>query len=72
MKYVTVELQTLGDGSVANLTSVWDTRAEAESAFHTILAAAAQNALPAHSCTLLDSKGNMLDWRCYGKETEEN
>lgn len=71
MKFVTVELQTMEDGAVANLTTVWDTRAQAEGAFHTILAAAAQSGLPAHACTLLDGEGHTLDWRCYFKETEE-
>ncbi len=70
MKYVTVELQTMEGGAVANLTTVWDTRAEAEGAFHTILAAAAKSGLPAHACTLLDSEGHMLDWQCYRKEDE--
>lgn len=68
MKYVTVELQTSADGSVANLTTVWDTRAQAESAFHTVLAAAAQSGLPAHSCTMLDSEGQIMNWQCYRAE----
>lgn len=68
MKFVTVELQTMDDGSVANLTTVWDTRAQAEGAFHTILAAAAQSGLPAHSCTLLDGEGQVVNWQCYKKE----
>lgn len=68
MKYVTIELQTAPDGSVAGITSVWDTRAEAEGAFHTVLAAAAGSGLPAHACTLIDGEGRTLDWRCYGGE----
>lgn len=68
MKYVTVELQTSADGSVANITTVWDTRAKAEGAFHTILAAAAQSGLPAHSCTMLDSEGQIMNWQCYRAE----
>ena len=71
MKYVTVELQTSKDGKVANLTSVWDTRAKAEGAFHTVLAAAAQSDLPAHACVLLDSEGNVMNWQCYKRESEE-
>ena len=37
----------------------------------TVLAAAAQSGLPAHSCTLLDSEGNIMNWQCYRAETEE-
>lgn len=70
MQYVTVELQTADDGSVANLTTVWDTLPKAESAFHTILAAAAQSSLAAHSCTLLDGDGQVMDWRCYRRGGE--
>ena len=65
MKYVTIELQTAADGTVSNLTTVWSTRSEAESAFHTILAAAAQSGLSAHSCTMLDSEGHAINWQCY-------
>lgn len=68
MKYVTVELQTMQDGTVANITTCHDTRAKAESAYHTVLAAAAQSGLPAHACVLLDSDGNWLAGQCYGTD----
>lgn len=70
MKYVTVELQTTADGSVANLTTVWNTRSEAEGAYHTILAAAAQSGLPSHACTLLDSEGVLLSRQVYKQDEE--
>lgn len=65
MKYVVVELQTMQDGAVANLVTQHATQAEAESKYHTVLAAAAISALPMHAAVLLTSTGITLDSRCY-------
>lgn len=65
MKYIVVELQTMADGSVANLVTQHDNRDQAESKFHTVLAAAAVSAMPEHSAVLLTSTGITLDSRCY-------
>ena len=52
MKYIVIELQTATDGSVANIVTVKDTRNEADSTFHSILAAAALSNLPSHAAVL--------------------
>lgn len=65
MKYLTIEIQTANDGSVVNLTTVYETRATAESAFYSVLAAAAISTLPAHGCVLIDSEGQLLNTACY-------
>ena len=65
MKYLTIEIQTASDGSVANLTTVHETRATAESAFYSVLAAAAISTLPVHGCVLIDSEGQLLNTACY-------
>ena len=57
MKYIIIEIQTMPDGNVANIVTVKDTREEAESAYHMILAAAAISSLPTHAATILDSAG---------------
>lgn len=67
MKYLTVEIQTTVDGSVAQITAVHQTEAEAASAYHTVLAAAALSSLPAHGCVLLDSSGRLVASQCYGQ-----
>lgn len=65
MKYVVIELQTNSDGTVGNLATVHDTRNAAESAYHSVLAAAAISALPRHAAVLLTSEGTLIDSRCY-------
>lgn len=65
MKYVVIELQTNSDGTVGNLVTAHDTRNAAESAYHSVLAAAAISALPKHAAVLLTSEGTLLDSRCY-------
>ncbi len=74
MKYLTVEIQTMGSGQVAAITTAHDTRELAESAYHTALAAAAISELPSHACVLLDAEGGVLDRRCYthGAESGES
>ena len=68
MKYIVIELQTMQDGSVANIVTTKDTRNEAESTFHSILAAAAISNLPCHSATMLTSDGFLLATEKYEHE----
>ena len=65
MKYIVIELQTNEDGSVGNIVSTYDTMEQAESKYHTILAAAAVSQVPDHAATLLTSEGYTLDSKCY-------
>lgn len=67
MKYVIVELQTIADGSVQNIVTVKDNRNDAESVYHSVLAAAAISDLPAHAAVLLTSEGQLLRQQCYGE-----
>lgn len=65
VKYIVIEIQTNADGTVGNLVTAHDTRNAAESAYHSVLAAAAISALPYHAAVLLTSTGSLLDTRCY-------
>lgn len=65
VKYIVVEIQTNADGTVGNLVTAVDTRNAAESAYHSVLAAAAISNLPYHAAVLLTSAGSLLDTRCY-------
>ena len=60
MKYLVTEIQTMADGQVANLTSVFDDRMQAESSYHSILAAAAISQLPLHACMLFTNDGYLI------------
>lgn len=70
MKYLVIEIQTLSDGSVANLVYEKDTRNEAESTYHSILAAAAISSLPVHSAMLVTNEGFCLMSQCYKHNME--
>lgn len=65
MKYVLIELQTNPNGAVGNLVTAYDALQQAESAWHSVLAAAAISALPAHAAILVNSDGEVVESRCY-------
>lgn len=68
MAFVVVELQKNADGNVANLVTAHDTQEEAESKFHSILAAAAVSTLPCHSAIIVSEEGFPVDHQCYKHE----
>ena len=63
--FIVIELQKSANGSVAHLLTTHETQAEAESKFHTVLAAAAVSSLPSHSATLLTDNGFALRREFY-------
>lgn len=71
MKHVVLEIQTNPDGTVGTLVSSFDGRLEAESAYHSVLAAAAISDLPCHTAVLLTSDGEQWRAEHYEHETEE-
>lgn len=64
-KYIVIELQTAADGTVANIVTAYDTQLQAESAYHSILAAAAVSSVPSHAAVMLGSDGDYMDAHCY-------
>lgn len=64
-KYIVIEIQTMADGTVANVTTAYDSQNAAESAYHTILAAAAVSELPCHAAIVVSSEGFPLMHQCY-------
>lgn len=65
MKFIVIELQTNADGTVGNLVWAYDDRNQAESKYHTVLAAAAVSGLPCHAACLLASDGRLLSRECF-------
>ena len=66
MKYIVVEIQTDDKGSIAIVPPAsYGTQNEAESKYHTVLAAAAVSDLPAHAAVLLTSEGITLAGKAY-------
>lgn len=65
MKYIVIELQKNADGQVANLVTSFDTKEEAESKYHSILATAALSNIPSHSATILTEEGYAVAYKCF-------
>ena len=65
MNYLVIELQVNIDGAVGNIVTAYDNRSEAESHYHTVLAAAAVSSVPKHSAVLIDDEGAVLGSMCY-------
>lgn len=63
MKYIVMEIQS-GD-IVSTIVNHYETRQEAESAFHQILFAAAVSSIPSHSAVMISDEGFPLRNECY-------
>ena len=66
--FAVLELQATEE-SVSHIFTSFDTQAEAESHFHTILAAAAVSTVPAHSALLMTADGDVLRSETYEHKT---
>lgn len=65
MKYCVIELQKNAEGVLTPLVSVHDTKEEAESKYHSVLAYAAVSEIPVHSATILTEEGFCLAYKHY-------
>lgn len=68
--YVVIELQKLSDTQLANIVTTHETKQEADSKFHTILAAAAISTVPVHSAAMLTDEGRQLRFERYIHDAE--
>ena len=62
--YIVIELQTTG-GQTANIVTTKNTKDEAMSAYHGILASAAISSVEYHTALVVDPKGQYLARECY-------
>ena len=72
MNYIVIEMQTT-NGETAAIHNVYTSFPPAEQAYHTVLAAAAVSAVPLHSASMLNERGQLIKYECYehGQEEEE-
>lgn len=63
--YIVTEIQTAADGTVAILTTQKQNRNEAESVYHSILAAAALSSLPRHAASIMTEEGFPIMHQAY-------
>lgn len=64
-KYVVLEIQTMDGGQVACLATPYDNQMQAESSYHSVLAAAALSSLPRHAAVLMTSDGSVQASQYY-------
>ena len=65
--FIVLELQTTAE-AVSHIFSTYASQAEAESHYHTVLAAAAVSTVPAHSALLMTADGQVLRSETYHHE----
>lgn len=63
--YIVIELQKNDQGVVSNIVTAFDTLAEAESKYYTILAAAAISKVPVHSAIIVSEEAFPVKHQCY-------
>ena len=63
--YIVIELQKDTKGVVSNIVTSFDTLAEAESKYYTILATAAISKVPVHSAIIVSEEGFPVKNQCY-------
>ena len=67
--YIILEIQTDAQGTVTILPEVKkETRREADSVYHSMLAAAALSQLPVHSAVILTNDGRLISAQSYSTE----
>lgn len=66
--FIVLELQSTGE-AVTHLFTSFQTRDDAESHFHTVLAAAAVSTIPAHSALLMTADGQVQRSETYYHQT---
>lgn len=58
MKYLVIEIQV--SDTVSNIVTAYDTRNEAESHYHSVLASAAISSLPCHSALIVTEEAQVI------------
>ena len=62
--YIVIELQTTAEGT-SDIVTAFQTLPEAESKYHSILAAAAVSEIPVHSAIIVSEESFPVKHQCY-------
>lgn len=63
--YIVIELQKNIDGVVSNIVTSYNTLAEAENKYYSILASACISTIPVHSAVIISEEGFTVRSQCY-------
>ena len=61
--YIVIELQT--NETTANIVTAYESLAQAEQHYHSVLAAAAVSEVRKHSAVMIDEEGKFIKSECY-------
>ena len=67
--YIVLELQISADGTFGNLVWPFVGLPEAESKYHTVLAAAAISSMAVHGAVIITADGQLIASQCYKRDT---
>ncbi|MBQ2141411.1 MAG: hypothetical protein II433_10010 [Acidaminococcaceae bacterium] len=70
MKIIVTEIQKFESGAMSTPSYAFDSQQAAEAKYHSILASAANSALPVHACIMFSEEGFPLRHECYKHEAE--
>lgn len=70
MGYVVIEIQVNANGTVGTLISHYTDEMQAQSKYHSVLAAAALSSLPRHAATMLADDGSYIQHQCFEHAAE--
>lgn len=63
--YIVIELQKSTEGVVSNMVTSYNSLAEAESKYYSVLAYAALSDIPVHSAIIVSEEGFPVKHQCY-------
>lgn len=63
--FIVIELQKNAEGVVSNIVTSFDSLAEAESKYYSVLASAAVSNVPVHSAIIVSEEGFPVKHQCY-------
>ena len=66
--FIVIELQTT-DGVTSNIVTTKQTKDEAMSTYHSILASAATSTVQFHTAIVIDERGKVIAKECYQHQT---
>ena len=69
--YIVIEVQTNEEGKASTIVTSYDNPAQAESKYHTILAAAAVSTVPKHGAVILQDDCTPVMWYSYDHKVTE-
>ena len=70
--YIVIEIQTNADGTVGTIVNSYNSSAQADSKYYSILASASLSSVPVHSAVIIKNDGRMVRFESYNHQPVQN